>query len=256
MNLIPVRGFVLEARSFAEADKIVQLYTLQLGRIKAIVKGVRKPKSKLSSAIDLFTESGFSLHKRPSADLYLLTQAKVVNSYPELKKDLKTITALQVLADLLTQSLHDSEPHPEVYSLLRGTLEGLGRKGAEPEALLTSFILRFLDLLGNPLELAVCVECETVLRGKNAFLIPHRGGALCGDCCPTGPARLKASPVELEVLKKLKSLPLGKVEVLKMKPSFQRRVFLTALEYLERTIEKKLKAVDFYLKMVPLGDSE
>ena len=253
MNLIPARGFVLEARNYAETDKIVQLYTLQLGRIKAIVKGVRKPKSKLSSAIDLFTESGFSLHKRPSADLYLLTQAKVFNSFSELKKDLKTITALQVLADLITQSLHDTEPHPEVYSLLGETLEGLGKKGTEAESLLTSFILKFLDLLGNPLELAVCVECETVLKRKEAFLIPHRGGALCEDCCPTGPVRLKASPVELEVLKKLRTLPMEKVHVLKMKPLFLRRIFLMVLEYLERTIEKKLKAVDFYLKIIPVG---
>ena len=256
MNLLQAKGFVLEARNYAEADKIIQLYTLSLGRIKAIAKGVRKPKSKLSSAIDLFTESSLSLHKRPSADLYLLTQAKVMDSHSDLKKDLKTITALQVLADLVSQSLHESEPHPEVYSLLQETLAGLGITGSEPEALLASFILKFLDLLGNPLELSACVECGTALQKQKATLIPHRGGALCGDCCPTGPARLKASPVELEILKKLRSLSMGKIHVLKMKRDFLRRIFLMALEYLERTIEKKLRSVDFYLKMVPLENPE
>ncbi len=143
-----LRGLSWKPRNYAEADKIIQLYTLSLGRIKAIAKGVRKPKSKLSSAIDLFTESSFSLHKRPSADLYLMTQAKVIDSHSDLKKDLKTITALQVLADLVSQSLHESEPHPEVYSLLKETLAGLGIAGSEPEALLVSFILKFLGPVG------------------------------------------------------------------------------------------------------------
>ncbi len=249
MNFIPARGFVLESRNFAEADKIVQLYTLSLGRIKAIVKGVRKPKSKLSSAIDLFTESSFSLHKKPSADLYVLSQAKVLNSYSELKKDFKTITALQVLADILVQSLHDTEPHPEVYSLLRETLSAMNRDNSGLESLLASFGLKFLDLLGYPLELTACVECETPLLRKKAYLIPHRGGALCEDCCPTGPSRLKVSPVELEVLKKLWTLPMEKVHILKMKPAFSRGILLTVLEYLERTVERKLKTVEYYLSV-------
>ncbi len=36
---------------------------------------------------------------------------------------------------------------------------------------------------------------------------------------------------------------------MKMKPDFLRRIFLMALEYLERTIEKKLRSVDYYLKL-------
>lgn len=244
---------MLEARSYAEADKIVQLYTLQLGRIKAIVKGVRKPKSKLSSAVDLFTESVFSLHKKPSADLYVLSQAKVLDSHGELKKDLGTITALQVLADLLIQTLHDIEPHPEVYELARSTLAVLKGKSG-PELTLAAFGVKFLDLMGYPLELENCVECGTSLQRRKATLIPHRGGALCEDCCPSGPVRLKVAPAELEILKKLRSLSLDKIHVIKMKPAFLRGLFLTALEYFERTIEKKLKSIEYYLKVLPAKD--
>lgn len=86
MNFQSARGFVLSSFPYAEADKIAQLYTLQLGKIRAIVKGARKPKSKLSSALDLFNESGFSLNKSRSGELYLLSQAKVLNTYSDLKR--------------------------------------------------------------------------------------------------------------------------------------------------------------------------
>lgn len=243
---------MLGSHNYGEADKIVQLYTLQLGKVKAIVKGVRKPKSRLSSAIDLFTESGFSLYKKPSADLHVLGQAKVLNGHSELKKDLKTITALQVLSEVAAQFVPDAEPHPEIYELLKEILTALGDHPDQQELFLTAFIVKALDLLGYPLELDVCGECGSSLARQKAVLVPHRGGALCEDCIPSGPARSKVKPAGLEVLKKLRSLPMGKAHILKLRPAAVRELFLTMMDYVERTIEKRLRTVEYYLKVLPL----
>jgi DNA repair protein RecO (recombination protein O) len=249
---IAALGFVLSARPYAEADKIAELYTAQLGRVRAIAKGVRKPKSKLASVLELFSESHFSLHKRPAGDLYVLGQAKLSNGYAELKKDLPGITALQLLADILIQAMHDTEPHPEIYSLLKDTLGALGEKPGNPELFLAAFGIKFLEFSGYPIELSSCAECESSLERKKAYLIPHRGGALCESCCPAGPARLKVTPAGLEVLKKLKSLPMEKVHILKLRPAFLRENFLAVVEYTERTIERPLRTLEYYLKVVPL----
>jgi DNA repair protein RecO (recombination protein O) len=251
LNFQPARGFVLSSLPYAEADKIAQLYTLQLGRVQALVKGARKPKSKLASALDLFNESGFSLHKGRSGNLFILSQAKVFHSYSELKQDLPGITTLQVLADILIHSFHDSEPQTEVYSLIKETLEALQFKQGQPELFLTAFTVKLIDLMGHPLELTVCAECGTSLQHKKVHLVPHRGGALCEDCCPSGPATLKVLPAEIEVLKKIRTLPMKKIHILKLKESSLRKIFRTVLEYLERTIEKKLKTIEYYLKLIP-----
>ncbi|HTC22619.1 MAG TPA: DNA repair protein RecO, partial [bacterium] len=209
-------------------------------------------KSKLASSLEMFTESSFQLHKRPAGELYVLGQAKLLNGYAELKKDLPRITALQLLADILIQAIHDTEPHPEVYSLLKDTLAAFKEKSILPELFLTAFGIKFLELSGYPMEFAYCAECDSSLERKKVFLIPHRGGALCENCCPSGPARLKVSPAGLEVMKKLKSLPMKKIHILKLRPSFLRELFLAVLEYLERTIERPLKTLEYYLKVVPL----
>lgn len=252
MNFQSARGFVLSSFAYAEADKIAQLYTVQLGRVRAIVKGARKPKSKLASALDLFNESSFSLNKGRSGDLYVLSQARVFNTYSGLKKDLRDITALQVLADILIQAIHDTEPHMEIYSLIKEILAALGSYPNLSELFLAAFTVKLIGLSGYPLELDACAECGTSLQRKGVHLIPHRGGALCGDCCPSGPARLKVSPAGLEVLKKLRELPMEKAHILKMKPVFLRELFRTLLEYLERTIEKQLKTAEYYVQLVPV----
>jgi len=249
LNFLPARGFVLGSRPFRETDKIVQIYTLSLGRVKAVARGAKSPKSKTASALELFTEGDFSLHKSRSGDLYVLGQAKVLDARGELKTDLSGITALQVLSDILIQSLQEAEPHKEVYDLLRDLLKSLAGDPKDRETLLAAFGVRFVDLLGHPLELEVCASCGRSLKGRSAFLVPHKGGALCPECCPTAPARLKASPSGLEVLRKLRTLPLERVHVIKLRREASLALFLTVMEYLERTIEKELRSVKYYLEI-------
>jgi len=249
LNFLPTRAFVLGARPFRETDKIVQLYTLSLGRVKAVAKGVRSPKSKTASSLELFTEGDYSLHKSRSGDLYVLGQAKVLDAQGALKKDLSAITALQVLADLLTQVLQEAESHPELYELLKRLLSALKEGSADPEVLLTAFGARLLTLLGHPLGLDACASCERSLKGRSSFLVPHKGGALCQDCCPSAPAGLKVTAAGREVLQKLRTLPMDRVHVLKMGKAPARALFLTVMDYIERTVEKELKSVKVYLEM-------
>jgi DNA repair protein RecO (recombination protein O) len=247
----PTDGYVLSARNYLEADKLVQLYTLQFGKIRALVKGARKPKSRLGSALELFTESSLVLTKRPSGDLYLLTQAKMIQSHPRLKEDFPTITLLQVMADLLIQSLQDGESDGDLYRLTQKTLMALEEASDSRETIFMSFVLKLLELMGHPLELEICAECQSSLERRKAFLISHRGGVLCQNCCATGPRRLQVTPSGLEILKKMKSLPLEKIHILKMNDDSRKELFLTLLSYMEQTIEKPLKSLEYYLKVMP-----
>ncbi len=250
MSFHPTQGFALHSFPYSESDKITQFYTHRLGKVKAVVKGARKPKSRLSPLLELFTESSLTFHKKSGGDLYVLGQARILNGHSRLKEDFQTITLLQVMADVLLQSLHDGEPQEELYRLLREAL-GVLEDGKETrEQALAAFCLRFLELSGYPLELDDCAECQGSLERKRVFLIPHRGGALCENCCSSGPPHLRVSPAGLQVLRKLRSLPLGKVHILKLRPSLLREVLLAVLEYVAQTVEKPLKSVDYYLRTV------
>ncbi len=236
-----------------ESDKLIDIYTRQFGKVRARVRGARKPKSRLGFALELFTESSLTLAKSPSAELYLLTQAKILQSHPLLKEDFGTITLLQVMADTLIQTLHDSQPDEDLYGLIREVLKTMEIQKGGRETVLSSFILRFLELLGHPLELDICAECQKTLGPEGTFLIAHRGGALCSDCCRSGSSLLKVSPAGLAWLRKIRSFPLARLTVLKMTPDQSRQTLFSLLSYLERTIEKPLRSVEYYRALLPLG---
>ncbi|MGH7739372.1 MAG: DNA repair protein RecO [bacterium] len=252
MTLWSTPGYILIARPYLESDKLIQVYTRELGKIRARVRGARKPKSRLGFALELFTESTLTFTKGPSAELYLLTQAKILRSHPLLKEDFGTISLLQVLADVLIQTIHDSEADGDLYSLLRETLERMESLPLDREIVMAAFLLRFLEGLGHPLELDLCAECGGTLGTAGVFLIAHRGGALCSGCFPSGPVFLRVSPSSLGFIRKLRSFDWERLSVLKMEKIQSREILFVLLAYLERTIEKPLRAVDYYRSVLPL----
>ena len=61
-NDIRTKAIVLRRTNYGEADRILNFLTEQ-GVIAAIAKGVRKEKSKLAGAVELFTVSDITHHK-------------------------------------------------------------------------------------------------------------------------------------------------------------------------------------------------
>ena len=246
-------GFVLSSRPRGEADRLVCLFTLQAGRVRASVRGARKSVSKLASSLELMNESDLVLHRRGGGDLLRLTQSKLRAGHARLKEDLGSIAVLQLLAETLEKSTPEGEPHPGEYLQVRRVLKVLSaaKSQTEREQVLASFVLKLLDGLGYPMELSRCAGCGVSLACSEAILVPHRGGALCRECIP-GNARLLLKPAERAVLERLREWPLEKCGVLKIPPRRSRSILRRVLEYAGQTLETDLKTLPYYMQVVPL----
>ena len=79
------RAIVLRRTNYGEADRILQLLTLE-GRRSVMARGVRKEKSKLAGGIELFAVSDVVLGEG-KGDLGVLTSAKLVQFYRHILED-------------------------------------------------------------------------------------------------------------------------------------------------------------------------
>ena len=59
MALVKTKGIVIREQPFQEKDKILTLFTEEEGKVKAIAKGVRRNRSPLVAATQLFAYSEF-----------------------------------------------------------------------------------------------------------------------------------------------------------------------------------------------------
>ena len=52
-----VEGIILQRSDWGEADRLITIYTRELGKIRSIAKGVRKPRSRKAGHLEPFTRS-------------------------------------------------------------------------------------------------------------------------------------------------------------------------------------------------------
>ena len=119
------RAVVLSSRPLGEADRIVRLFTRELGRVDAVVKGVRKTTSRWGGRLEPFNVCDLLLH--PGRSLYTVTQAQLVDVFMHLRMDREGLTAAAIVCEAAAGVTPEHEPEERVFALLRNTLRELDR---------------------------------------------------------------------------------------------------------------------------------
>jgi DNA repair protein RecO (recombination protein O) len=173
------QGLILKQTKLGEFDKIVTIYTLEHGKVKAVAKGACRPRSKLGGNVEPLTHSLMFLAKGRNLDI--LTQSQTLNGFLALKSDLwRMACGLYILELIDSFTVEGSETRP-LFELLLDTLDQL-EKPDSSEAVLRYFELHLLHHLGYRPQLHRCVACDSPLKPEINFLSPAKGGLVCPGC--------------------------------------------------------------------------
>ena len=88
MDEIIVTGIVLTSMPYKEKDKLIHLFSVELGNITAILKSVSSPKSKLKFAGQPFCLGKFELAK--GHDFYVVKGVELIDSFFDISTDYDT----------------------------------------------------------------------------------------------------------------------------------------------------------------------
>jgi DNA repair protein RecO (recombination protein O) len=173
---------VLRSIRYGEADRILHLYSTARGRINAIAKGARRPKSRFGGRLEPFFRLDLILHEGRS-ELLPVTNAATVDGYPRLRSSGPALTAGARACDAVLRLLDSAEPNPPAYNLLCRYLAmlddpALPRAAGIETAL--SFRLKLALAAGFSPELASCARCGEAehLTGFSGAA----GGVVCAGC--------------------------------------------------------------------------
>ena len=148
-----------------EADRIIVLFTQELGKLSAVAKGVKRPRSKLAGAVQLFNHLEALLAVGRSLDV--ITQVRPLELFPRLRSDMTRYASASYVAELLDTLVEERAAAPPLFELLVTVLQGLDGEG-DPATLLRGFELKLLTELGYGPELFTCVSCGTEVEGGRA----------------------------------------------------------------------------------------
>jgi DNA repair protein RecO (recombination protein O) len=171
---------VLRSIRYGEADRVVHLYSATRGRLGAIAKGSRRPKSRFGGRLEPFFRLNLVLYEGRS-DLMTVTGASTVEGHARLRGDGKALLAAARGCDALLRLFDSGEPNPPAYHLL---CNYLGLLDADPGAATAgpalAFRLKLAMAAGFTPELASCARCGEA-EHLTAFS-GAAGGVVCASC--------------------------------------------------------------------------
>ncbi len=195
-------ALVIRASDWSETSRIVTLWTREFGRVRALAKGGRRLKSSFDTALDLLTLCSIVLLRKSSGSLDLLTEAQVVERYPNVLRELPALHAAYYVAELLGDLTQDYDPHPALFDEVRATLRDLGTPATTTGPRLARFELVLLRELGYCPSLDACAVCSGTI-GDVLVFSPSAGGMVCGKCQATQRERRGLSPRAWQALRAL-----------------------------------------------------
>lgn len=175
-----VTAIVLRHSDWGEADRLLTLFTREVGKLRAVAKGARKARSRKAGHLEPFTHVRLQLAK--GRDLPIVTQAETVDAYIPMREDLIKTGYAAYAAELLDRFTYEEEIESSIpFRLLAETL---GRISQENDAWLAVryYEMRLLDHLGFRPQLFKCANCEEAIEPVDQFFSPLAGGVICPRC--------------------------------------------------------------------------
>lgn len=209
----------IRAVDYSETSQVVTFFARQTGKIGAIAKGSKRPKSAFGGPIEVFA-FGEIVFSDPSDKsdtsrdkLATLTEFQQQPSLTYPPKNLLALNCCLFATELLNGMIDDYDPHPQLFEsflqFLHDAGQNLDRCGLL--ALLLLFQLGLLAEVGLQPILGRCVNCKSqdAIRSTQyeIYFSNLANGLVCRDCEPNFPDKIRLSRDAAACLTSLKQIP-------------------------------------------------
>ncbi len=235
-------AIVIGHTEFGEADRMIRLFTLDMGKITAVAKGIRKIRSRKAGHLEPFTQVDLFLAKGRNLDI--ITQAETIDAHLGIRDDLQRVAFASYIIEVLDRFTYEEGENVGMYKLLANTLGRLEDR-ANIETVVHFYEMRLLDLLGFRPQLFECIDCNEKIIDQDQFFSPLAGGIACPKC---GGGRPEAWVIKRDVLRFIRHLQRSKwqmVEEMVIPEKIELGLADLIERYLTYLLERKLNSTDF-----------
>lgn len=173
-------GIVLKSFDFRETSRIATFLTKDFGKVKGVLKGIRKDPRKFGSSLERFSVNTIVYYQYRNSDIHLVSQCDMKEFFYGFRSDLKRMTAASYACELLDALVVAEDENLQIYELMQNFLENL-QITDDISKLVHIFQIKVLQLSGFHPHLDSCVRCEKKIVGQSRFSLPL-GGLVCNFC--------------------------------------------------------------------------
>lgn len=148
-HIYHTHGFILSSRNSGEANKMLSIYTREMGLVRATCQGLRLHKSKLRFALQDFSYTKVDLVR--GKEIWRVTSATNITSFPYARSDRQSLLLIARLSKLIERFCNGEEESNKIFDDFLQALYLLDDTSISKEtreALELHLVLRIMNSLG------------------------------------------------------------------------------------------------------------
>lgn len=236
MEEYKVHGIVLNSSDYMERDKIITLFTLELGKISAKLKGVKSSKAKLKFAGQPFCFGEWVLNK--TADKYTVVSCSLIDSFYDLTINYDLFLNASKILKTINYTFKPNMINETMFLAVINLLKFLVYGDCNKDLILLKMYFEILKESGYMASYTNCVKCGKPLV-SNIYLDLNSSGFCCENCSNIE-SDLLLTRQEFAYMKIISSTSVNKIETIKIPES----VVFNILNIVEKQL-KLLFDLDF-----------
>lgn len=172
-------GIVLNAVSYGEFDKLLNIFTLEKGIVFAKIKSVKKAGAKMKFASEPFCFAEFVCSFKGNNKSII--GASLIDSFYPIRNDIRKFFAATTITEFAKRFLKEGIVAETLFMTMIDALKKLAYKDDMPEITVVSFLLDALKETGYAININGCCACGHEIEGR-IFFDYASGGFLCEKC--------------------------------------------------------------------------
>ena len=181
---------ILKKTKLGETDLIITGFSEEGSQIRAVAKGARRPGSKLSVPLELYSVTRVLLYE--GKGLGIIREVSLVNRNEECRSDIIHSAGAAVIVELIEQISSEGNTEARLFPLACEALRCLGDTPEDGVFLIAAAAaLKIAAQVGYRPSIHECVLCGALTKTSQEFSSANHhlnfsfddGGVVCSNCC-------------------------------------------------------------------------
>jgi len=173
-------AIILKKNIFSEGSEIITMYTREFGKLRAVARSVKSPKSHLAFGLQNLFYVEIDLHL--SKKLSTVKGVRVLDAFKNIYGDSEKIVIALYATEIILKSTADEQANAPLFESYLQLLRHLNESNFKNHLCVDFFVLRALALNGYALDYEHCALCGRELtESEEVCFSVRKGGFICGQ---------------------------------------------------------------------------
>ena len=172
-----VRGLVIRTVDIKETDRLITIFTEEMGVVSAMARGARSLKSRKMSSTMQYCYSRFTVYKK--GEYYRIKESELIESFYGIRDGIESLALAGYICEVLSD-VTVAEAERDLLRLSLNSLYAISEKKHPLKKIKAAFEIRAAAILGFMPDVTSCRECG---EREGSFYFDIMGGSLtCYEC--------------------------------------------------------------------------